>query len=246
MARFNIIDIGSAGLLAEPWSQHPEVVGNLLKFEPRDQDQQLPRVHFLPYALWSEEGERDFHVYRGFGGTGSSLLRQNFHYVAANFPELKLRGSPQLARTWFERSGEIRREKLACRTLDSVLAELYAGGHAIRYKFLKVDAQGADFEILQGAREYLHTECLGLQCELFTIPLYEQMTLLDEVAAWLAGEGFFLWRKCPAHGTFDSQHDCIFLKSGADTLELRRALELPVRRPSLIRRVWRRCTSVLR
>jgi FkbM family methyltransferase len=237
MRKFNLIDIGSAGLLSEPWAQHPEAVGHVLKFEPRDEDAKVEGVTFLPHALWSQSEERDFYVYRGFDGTGSSLYRQNYAYVAANFPDLKQRGDPAWARSWFERSGETRRMKMRCVTLDSALAELRASGHSHRYQFMKVDAQGADFDILCGAREYLRRDCLGVQCELFTVPLYEGIVLLDEVVAWLAGEGFDLWQKHPAHGTFHSQHDCVFIKRDADTSDLKQALALPVRRRGLASRV---------
>lgn len=237
MSKFNIIDIGSAGLLAEPWSHHPDLVGKILKFEPRDADGHLPNVKFLPYALWSKCEERDFYIYRGFGGTGSSLFQQNFRYVAANFPDLKRCGNARWAQTWFERSGEVERKKLVCRTLDWALAEIRNGGHTGRYDFLKVDAQGADFQILQGAYEYLHSDCLGVQCELFTLPLYEGITLFDEAVAWMEAQGFVLWRKHSAHGTFASQHDCVFLKREADTRELQRALNMTVPQRSLFTRI---------
>ena len=171
MKKYNIIDIGSTGLLSEPWLSHPDAVGQVLKFEPRDADERELNVRFLPHALWSVNEEREFYVYRGFGGTGSSLFLQNYHYVAMHFPELKERGDRRLAATWFERSGEVRRERISCRTLDSVLSDIRVEGGGLPYQFLKVDAQGADFEILKGAINYLQHECLGLQCELFTVPL---------------------------------------------------------------------------
>jgi FkbM family methyltransferase len=246
MKKFNLIDIGSAGLISDPWHDHPEAVGQVLKFEPRDAEANTPGVRFSPHALWSAETEKPFYIYRGLNGTGSSLLRQNFHYVAANYPELKFRGNRRLAETWFERCGEVSRTTLRCRTLDSVLQEERANGIQTAYDFLKVDAQGADMEILKGAGRYLRTECMGVQCELFTIPLYEDVMLLDEAVAWLRAQGFGLWKKHPAHGTFASQHDCVFLKADADTAELQRALSLPVRSPSRLLQVGRRLKRLLK
>jgi hypothetical protein len=41
--------------------------------------------------------------------------------------------------------------------------------------------------------------------------------LLDEVEACLKGLGFeMLNRKFPAHGSFDSQHDCLFLRANTN------------------------------
>jgi FkbM family methyltransferase len=245
MTTFNLIDIGSAGDVSEPWNSYPETVGHILKFEPRDADSTNEKITFLPHALWSTEEERPFYIYRGFNGTGSSLYKQNYHYVAANFPSLKARGATELANTWFERSGEIKRTVLKCRTLDSVLAEQEAKGKGRVYQFLKVDAQGADLDILAGATNYLRSQCLGVQCELFTLPLYEGIKLIDEATQWLKDLGFDLVIKHEAHGTFLSQHDCVFLKRGANTSELREILNRPPLKKNLTERVVNRLKRVL-
>lgn len=79
-----------------------------------------------------------------------------------------------------------------------------------------IDAQGAEYEILKGSQSFLSESCIGLHLELFTLPLYKGITLLDDVEAYLLNFGFQLVKKYPAHGTFDSQHDCLFLKDRAD------------------------------
>jgi len=48
--------------------------------------------------------------------------------------------------------------------------------------------------------------------KLFTIPLYEDIYLLPAVEKYLLKLGFMLAKKFPAHGSFDSQHNCLFLK----------------------------------
>lgn len=209
----NLIDVGSIGPLPSPWNQKASRIAHLLKFEPRDRSRSSsPRVRVLDTALWDSECERDFFIYRGYRGTGSSLFEQNVDYVRANFEALRQRGPRHLAETWFERSELVRVERIRCRRLDDVLAGL---DDPVSYHFLKIDAQGAEYPILRGAESFLRERCLGLHLELFTLPLYQGIRLLPEVVRHLEGLGFERVRQYPAHGSFDSQHDCVFLKVAA-------------------------------
>jgi len=59
----------------------------------------------------------------------------------------------------------IRKEKIQCRPLDDVAKE-YAPD--VRFHFLKIDAQGAEYQILNGAKTVLES-CLELPNKSFTI-----------------------------------------------------------------------------
>lgn len=221
-----LIDVGSGGgLLPSPWRSNAWRIRHLLRFEPRTTSpSRNAAITGIDAALWSESGERDLFVSGALGGSGSSLLRQNVDYVRQHYDDLKHRGDPGLAASWFDRARVDRVERLQCRTLDDVLH-----GLTTTYHFLKVDAQGADFQILRGSEHFLRADCLGIHCELFTIPLYQDMTLLPDVEDWLDQVGFGLVRTFPAHGTFDSQHDCLFLKrdaTGPAMESIRRAYRL--------------------
>ncbi len=207
----NLIDVGSAGDLPYPWKKNANKILHLLKFEPRDKPSRSPYIVTVDAALWGTNCERDLYIYKGFGGSGSSLFQQNYGYVAENFEELLSHGPRYLSSTWFERSQLDRIERIACRRLDDVLQEL---AHPFSYHFLKIDAQGAEYEILKGAEEFLRQVCVGLHLELFVLPLYKEIKLLPSVKAYLEGINFELVKKFPAHGSFDSQHDCVFLKRG--------------------------------
>ena len=205
----NLIDVGAVGGLPSPWAEHANKIGHLLKFEPREIARELAYVKSLNVALSVEDGPRDLHIYKGQRGSGSSLYRQNYGYVRNNYEWLRKRGPRDLAETWFHRSELRRVETVDCRSLDSVLRELES---PVTYHFLKIDAQGAEYDILEGAAGFLKTTCMGLHLELFTVPLYEGIRLLPEVQDYLHTLGFDLAKKFPAHGSFNSQHDCLFLK----------------------------------
>jgi FkbM family methyltransferase len=196
------------GGLPAPWDEHPEQIASLLNFDPNVPSERNGCVVTLQTALWDSEGDRPFYIYKGLNHTGSSLLKQNFQYVDENWDELRRRGPSHLADTWHDRSALVRSETVHCRTMDSVLQQ---DAPDRRFHFLKIDAQGGEAPILRGAERFLETHCVGLQLELMRIPMYEGVVLREEVIAWLADRGFEVVREFPAHGTFDSQNDVVFL-----------------------------------
>jgi FkbM family methyltransferase len=208
----NLIDVGSVGAMPAPWNRNAYRIQNLLKFEPRDQATTEANVTSMNVALWEAAGERPFYIYKGRSGSGSSLFEQDIEYVRTHFDELRTRGSKRLAETWLERSQLDRVESINCQRLDDVLEELK---QPFDYHFLKIDAQGAEYPILRGAENLLRTSCIGLHLELFVVPLYKDIVLLPDVEAYLQGFGFEMVKRFPAHGSFDSQHDCVFLKQNA-------------------------------
>ncbi len=208
----NLIDVGAIGELPSPWFRKARYVKNLLRFEPRESASNQPNVISLDYAIANKDETRPFYVYQGNYSHGSSLYEQNYEYVKANFEKLKHIGPPKLANTWFERSKLLKTMEVTCRTLDSILATL-----DVKYDFLKIDAQGAEYEILVGAEDFLEKNCLGLQLELFTLPMYKGIKLKDDVVQFLTNKGFELVKELPPHGSFNCAADCVFLKKDVST-----------------------------
>ena len=207
------IDVGSIGGLPDPWRANANLVKFLLNFEPNDAPaRELNRMTYNT-AVWEAEATLPFYIYKGFNATGSSLFKQNIEYVRSNYERLKDRGPRHLAETWFERSQLVDTVELKCRTIDLVLKDEFP---STAFHFMKIDAQGAEYNILRGAESLLSGSCVGLHLELFVLPLYDGIALLDEVENYLLQFGFRLVKKFPAHGTFESQHDCVFLKTRGD------------------------------
>lgn len=206
-----LIDVGSVGPLPRPWHQRCELVSHVLKFEPRDASDEKPHVVTIDAALWSSPATLPFYVYRGAAGQGSSLYQQNVEYVRENFETLRNIGPAHFADTWFERAHLDHIEEIECTTLDAVLKE-----RPETYHVLKIDARGAERQILEGARDYLSSgNCVALHLELFKLPLYIGISLRPDVEDFVDSFGFSLVKEYPAHGSFDSQNDCIFLRRGA-------------------------------
>jgi FkbM family methyltransferase len=58
--------------------------------------------------------------------------------------------------------------------------------------FMKIDTQGSEWQVLDGAHETL-MQARGLLCELSLVPLYEGQRLWRELVDRLDAEGFMLW-----------------------------------------------------
>lgn len=208
----NVIDVGSSGRLPEPWLSNAKHIKNLLSFEPLESSGSRKNIITSSNALWSENCEKQFYIYKGFRSSGSSLFEQNFEFVDANYDKLKNSGPLHLAETWRERSQLVKTVAAECRTLDYTIEELNL---PFDFDFIKIDAQGAEYDILLGAKNFLEKSCVGLHLELFNLPLYKGIKLMPEVIGFLAERGFLLVRKMPFHGTFNSQNDCIFMRKDA-------------------------------
>ena len=155
--------------------------GRLLSIEPQAQAYvrlahraaQDPLWDCLQCGLGAEGGETELRL--SANSVSSSILPILDSHVEAE-PESRYRGV----------------EKIAIRTLDSVVAEWGARGSRIG---LKLDVQGFEAEVLRGAADTLPNVSF-LECELSLKPLYEGQVLYDEMIQHLGDVGFSLANVC--------------------------------------------------
>lgn len=81
------------------------------------------------------------------------------------------------------------KESVPIKTLDAVAGQYLKDARAT---FLKIDTQGFEWQVLDGARETL-PHIKGILVELSLVPLYEGQHLWSGVIARLEAEGFTLW-----------------------------------------------------
>jgi FkbM family methyltransferase len=64
---------------------------------------------------------------------------------------------------------------------------------------MKIDAQGSEFSILQGARRLLSNQAIDMiMLEWFALPHYDGVPLLDEILSLMRGHGYWLYDIFPS------------------------------------------------
>ncbi|MFH2069168.1 MAG: FkbM family methyltransferase [Candidatus Omnitrophota bacterium] len=121
-------------------------------------------------AIGSENGEIEIHV---AGNKESSSVLKMLDSHANNAPESRYVGS----------------ERVSLRRLDSLAPDYLSPDSVV---FLKIDAQGYEDRILQGATGLLG-RIAGMQLELSLVQLYEGQRLFDDLLAEVKERGFNLW-----------------------------------------------------
>jgi FkbM family methyltransferase len=174
--------------------------GRLISFEPiREDYNQIRRLSrgdpnwtACCYALGSETGSKEFHINLSGDQT-----------VLSSFLRLK------------EQARESKVVEVEVHRLDEVLPELIAGIISPRI-FLKMDTQGLDSQILDGAMGCLD-QIVGMQSEVSVIPLYHGMMHYTESLARYEQFGFgvvdlFVVNR---REDFVLEYDCILAKPSA-------------------------------
>lgn len=129
-------------------------------------------------AIGDHEGEIEMHI-SGNSVSSSALAMLDTHAKAA------------------PSSVYVGKERVRLTCLDTI-----ARGYlqAERRPFIKIDTQGYEDQVLDGASELL-TRTSGLQLELSFLPLYEGQPLFDGLVERLRSLGFSIWSVWP--GFFD-------------------------------------------
>ncbi|HKY79960.1 MAG TPA: FkbM family methyltransferase [Sphingobium sp.] len=175
-----VFDVGAnRGQYAAMLRKDAGFAGTMLSFEPN------PDI----FAELSRRaaGDRAWHVFNlalsDFDGAAS------FNIMAADqFSSLKKPSDRQDA-IFSDRNRVTRTVEMQCRRLETLLPEL-AAAHGFCRPFLKMDTQGHDLAVCEGAGAGLQSMA-GVQTELGVRPIYEGGTSYHAMIEWL-GERSFL------------------------------------------------------
>jgi FkbM family methyltransferase len=157
--------------------------GRIISFEPLEMAHQRLQRSAVKDASWiisprtaigNQEGEIELNL--ASNGASSSILPML---------EAHQRAAPDV--------GYIGTEMVPISRLDRV-AQGFLG--EARNIFLKVDAQGFELQVLQGAADVI-TRITGAQLELSLVPLYEGQALFSELVEWMLTQGFSIWGILP-------------------------------------------------
>lgn len=80
-------------------------------------------------------------------------------------------------------------EEVSVYRLDTVALDLLGPTDTV---FIKIDVQGFEKQVLEGAKSTLNHRCVGIQLELSCLPLYEGGMLIPEALELVYSMGFTL------------------------------------------------------
>ena len=175
-----IADVGARWGAADAWFRM-RPLARLIGFEPDPVEcarlnaaAESGQERFYPVALGGVDGSGTLHVTQE---PACSSLYPPAAAILRCYPSLRPLMTP------------VRTETVPLSTLATWAAKTGEN----RLDFLKLDTQGAELDILQGAGSLLDT-CLGVEAEVMFSPLYEGQPLFADVDAFLRSRGFTLWR----------------------------------------------------
>ncbi|MEZ5656827.1 MAG: FkbM family methyltransferase [Sphingobium sp.] len=174
-----LIDVGAnEGQYARSARRDAGFRGHIFSFEPNPDVFAIVSRHAAPDPKW--------HVYNlalsDFDGTA------DFHIMAAHQFSSIAKPSKTLDPVFETRNKVERVVQMQCRRLDGMLDELL-GAHGLSRPFLKMDTQGHDRAVCDGAGARL-SDMIGVQSELAVRPQYEGASGYREMIGWLEGHGF--------------------------------------------------------
>lgn len=172
---FNYIDIGARGDISSPWLEL-ENFTLIVGFEPdtheakRLNDKFGDRKYF-DMALWSEKATKA--VYINKTESTSSMFKPNSNFITDFEPP-----------HW---EGRIVETELMvqCDTLDDILYE-----NSIVPDFIKIDTQGAELDILKGAKRLLCDYAPLVTCETWCAEVYKDAPLMHEIIGYMDALGY--------------------------------------------------------
>ena len=202
-----VVDVGARNgmmLLPGSYAQHCRNVGfepNPVEYEKLVQGTTDAARHgyappafkettYFDCAVWNQEERRSLYVTVGPGAT--TMMGSTDHRVTSR---MFLGGTSPVSYE-AEHTAVTKTEEVACRPLDNIL-----DGETI--DFLKIDAEGAELRILQGAKNLLSQQnVLFIKSEFMFLPYYEEHPLLGHQHVYLADLGYRLIDLDLAHGGY--------------------------------------------
>lgn len=153
--------------------------GKIVSFEP------LSSARMKLLALASVDSNWQVHDQTAIGDQNGEIEI----YIAGNsvsssvLPMLESHSSAAIG------SAYIDSERVPIAKLDSVAKQYITSESNL---FIKIDTQGFEWRVLDGARETLQ-QARGVLCELSLVPLYDGQRLWRDIVYRLEAEGFMLW-----------------------------------------------------
>lgn len=177
-----LIDVGSSGGLQNNWKEAERFL-KIIGFDPDSRSRQAGTKNSkcinLECGLHKQKREAEFYMTRS--KTKSSIFKPNFEFLS-KFPQ----SGP------YEVVGQ---SVIKCDTLDNQLRHMGAND----IDFIKLDTQGSEFFILEGAKQALSGPVFGLEIEAEFSSMYENQPLFADIDIFMRKFGFQLFDLAPCY-----------------------------------------------
>ncbi|RJQ25910.1 FkbM family methyltransferase [Candidatus Parcubacteria bacterium] len=179
--RLSLLDIGARGGVQWPWDRVNRELLSLVLVEPDPVEAERIRKELgtnegavIPSVLWRDERILTLNLNRSPGTSSVYLPNRQF---LDQFPEA-------------ERYDVLEQLEMPAKTIDV----LSSSGQMPQVDFAKIDAQGAELAILEGGRNLLAANLVGLEVEVEFAELYYGQPLFCEVETFVREQiGLELW-----------------------------------------------------
>lgn len=198
-ARGGIVDLGAIGEFVDAYGFEPNPVEyEKLAADGGTADRTGPyrSVRYYPWALAGEDGTADLHVTRAPGA--ASLLEPNLERLS------EITWKDGFVEPDYSAIFAVERViQIPTRTLDALGAE----ANVSHVDYLKLDVEGAEYDVLAGGRALLSTVGV-VRCEVSFIPFHLGERVFSEVDLLLREKGFDLLRYevRPTHIGYKERH----------------------------------------
>jgi FkbM family methyltransferase len=179
-------DVGSLGGI-HPITENFSNYLNVVCFEPNikelenlenknnNNNNNYAKIIYSEKALFRDKGTKILHIAKL--DTNSSLLRASDEFIK------------RYQATNFE---TIEQKRIKTTTIDLIIDEELRKKN-INAEFIKIDTQGTEYQILEGAKSNLKSNTVAILCEVEFFPLYENQKLFEDVIIYLRKFGFKLY-----------------------------------------------------
>lgn len=173
-----LVDVGARGGIDRKWDVFGERAIKVIGCEPEPEEcKRLNKVsksnhRYFPVALFNKKGEVTINLTRNLAC--SSIFEPNSALIDRFFTSEE-----------FEVKDSV---LIRCNTLDDILME----NNFRDIDFIKLDTQGTELQILQGAERTL-PDVFGIDIEVEFSPLYQGQPLFADVDIFLRERGFTLF-----------------------------------------------------